>query len=122
VKLGETGCFSSITSPKVVVVLDIGSTESSLGEEGVERDGRFGSTCRNSQYRSKREDSLEGYVRGGETLWKSGVTGGVAGIESKRAQALGRGPSVDIVSAGRRFVEEARWRIGGGERAAIMGL
>lgn len=38
---------------------------------------------------------------------------------SKRVQALGRGPSVEMVRAGRRFVEEARWRTGGGEREAI---
>jgi hypothetical protein len=46
--------------------------------------------------------------------------GGVAGIGFKRVQALGRGPSVDMVRAGRRFVvEEARWRIGGGDREDI---
>ena len=50
----------------------------------------------------------------------SAVAWGVAGIGSIRAQALGRGPSVEMVRAGRRFVEEARLRIGGGEREAIV--
>ena len=54
-------------------------------------------------------------------LRMSAVTGGVPGTESKREQALGRGPSVANVRAGRRFVEEARLRVrGGGEREAIM--
>ena len=58
-------------------------------------------------------------MRGGD-IFRSAVTGGVAGIVSKRAHALGRGPSVDKVRAGRRFVEEARLRIGGGERVVII--
>jgi hypothetical protein len=66
-----------------------------------------------------RMDSLEGEAREGATLRRSAVAWGVAGIESIRAQALGRGPSVEMVRAGRRFVEEARLRIGGGEREAI---
>jgi hypothetical protein len=68
-----------------------------------------------------RRDSLEGEARDGVTLRMSAVTGGgVPGMESNRAQALGRGPSVARVRAGRRFVEEARWRIGGGDREAII--
>lgn len=69
-----------------------------------------------------RRDSLEGEARDGVTLRMSAVTGGggVPGMESNRVQALGRGPSVAKVRAGRRFVEEARWRIGGGEREAII--
>lgn len=69
-----------------------------------------------------RRDSLEGEARDGVTLRMSAVTGGggVPGMESNRAQALGRGPSVAKVRAGRRLVEEARWRIGGGERDAII--
>jgi hypothetical protein len=67
-----------------------------------------------------RLDSLEGEAREGATLWMSAVACGVAGMDSRRAQALGRGPSVDMVRAGRRFVEDARWRIGGGEREAIV--
>ncbi len=55
-----------------------------------------------------RVDSLEGEAREGATLRMSAVAWGVAGMDSRRAQALGRGPSVDIVRAGRRFVEEAR--------------
>jgi hypothetical protein len=67
-----------------------------------------------------RRESLEGEARdGGVTLRMSAVTGGVPGMESNREQALGRGPSVAKVSAGRRFVEDARWRTGGGERVAI---
>jgi|SRR6266851_5861686 len=69
-----------------------------------------------------RRDSLEGEAREGVTLWMSAVavTGGVTGIGSRRVQVLGRGPNVARVRAGRRFVEEARWRIGGGERLPIM--
>jgi hypothetical protein len=53
-------------------------------------------------------------------LRKSADMGGVAGIGFKRVQALGRGPNVDMVRAGRTVVvEEARWRIGGGEREDI---
>lgn len=67
-----------------------------------------------------RLDSLEGEAREGATLCRSAVAcWGVAGMVSIRVQALGRGPSVNIVRAGRRFVEEARLRIGGGERDAI---
>jgi hypothetical protein len=66
-----------------------------------------------------RLDSLEGEAREGATLRMSALACGVAGMVSIRAQALGRGPSVDMVRAGRRFVEEARCRIGGGEREAI---
>jgi hypothetical protein len=69
-----------------------------------------------------RLDSLEGEARSreGATLRMSAVACGVAGMDSRRAQALGRGPSVEMVRAGRRFVEEARWRIGGGDREAIV--
>jgi hypothetical protein len=68
-----------------------------------------------------RRDSLEGEAREDVALRMSAVTGGVPGTESKREQALGRGPSVANVRAGRRFVEEARLRVrGGGEREAIM--
>jgi hypothetical protein len=67
-----------------------------------------------------RRDSLEGEAREGDTLCMSAVTGGVPGTGSNRVQALGRGPSVDKVRAGRRLVEDARWRIGGGERASMM--
>jgi hypothetical protein len=67
-----------------------------------------------------RVDSLEGEAREGATLQMSAVACGVAGMDSRNAQALGRGPSVDMVRAGRRFVEEARLRIGGGEREAIV--
>ena len=67
-----------------------------------------------------RLDSLEGEAREGATLRRSAVAWGVAGMESIRVQALGRGPNVDMVRAGRRFVEEARLRIGGGERDVIM--
>ena len=63
--------------------------------------------------------SLEGEAREGAILRISAVAWGVAGMDSMKAQALGRGPSVDMVRAGRRFVEEARLRIGGGEREAI---
>jgi len=66
-----------------------------------------------------RADSLEGEAREGATLQMSGVTGGVPGIGSKLQQALGRGPSVAKVRAGRRFVEDARFRVRGGERVAI---
>jgi hypothetical protein len=66
-----------------------------------------------------RLDSLEGEAREGATLQMSAVAWGVAGMGSIRAQALERGPSVDMVRAGRRFVEEARLRIGGGERDAM---
>jgi len=65
-----------------------------------------------------RLDSLEGEAREGATLQMSAVACGVAGMDSRRAQALGRGPSVEMVRAGRRFVDEARWRIGG-EREAM---
>ncbi len=59
-------------------------------------------------------------MRAGDICRDAVVTGGVGGMLSKKAQALGRGPSVDNVRAGRRLVEEARWRIGGGgERVAI---
>jgi hypothetical protein len=67
-----------------------------------------------------RLDSLEGEAREGATLQMSAVAWGVAGMGSMTAQALGRGPNVDMVRAGRRFVEEARWRIGGGEREVIV--
>lgn len=67
-----------------------------------------------------RLDSLEGEAREGATLRRSAVAWGVGGMGSIRVQALGRGPSVDMVRAGRRFVEEARLRIGGGEREAIL--
>jgi hypothetical protein len=67
-----------------------------------------------------RRDSLEGEAREGVALRMSAVTGGVPGTGSKRVQALGRGPSVAKVRAGRIFVEEARLRIGGGERELIM--
>jgi hypothetical protein len=69
-----------------------------------------------------RRDSLEGEARDGVTLRMSAVTGGggVPGMESNKVQALGRGPSVAKVRAGRRLVEEARWRTGGGEREAII--
>ncbi len=67
-----------------------------------------------------RRDSLEGEVREGVALRMLAVTGGVPGTGSKKEQALGRGPSVAKVRAGRRFVEEARLRVGGGEREAIM--
>lgn len=67
-----------------------------------------------------RLDSLEGEAREGATLQMSAVAWGVAGMGSITAQALGRGPSVDMVRAGRRFVEEVRWRIGGGEREVIV--
>ena len=68
-----------------------------------------------------KRDSLEGEARDGVTLRMSAVTGeGVPGMGSNKVQALGRGPSVAKVRAGRRFVEEARWRIGGGEREVII--
>jgi hypothetical protein len=67
-----------------------------------------------------RSESLEGEARDGVTLWMSAVAGGVPGMGSNRAQALERGPSVAKVRAGRRFVEEVRWRIGGGEREDII--
>ena len=56
-------------------------------------------------------------MRGGDIFRSAGV----AGIVSKRVHALGRGPSVDKVRAGRRLVEEARLRKGGGgERVVII--
>ena len=72
-------------------------------------------------HRATTTDNLEGDGKGDDTLAISEPTGGVQGTGSNNEQVFWRAPSVEMVRAGLRFVDEARWRLGaGGTRVAIL--